>query len=208
MDERGYTRTVKPVVLSYAPDALLPAVDAETFTHHYHGIYMAAVHRLNIAADRHFGESSVPALLTDRRARRTIPADMAACVYAHELYFTSLMPAGNGYAAVPQVLAEKLKRDIGSTFEVFYRIRETARQCPDDGFLYLTENRRSGRLSVAAFPLYTLPPLRYENPIMAIDLFEHAYYGLYRYDRERYVAAVTGQLNWQAICDRMIYGKM
>src|SRR5215470_12519693 len=170
---------------------------------HYENNYGGAVRRLNAIRARlaAFDWARTPVFEINGLKREELIA--AASVVLHEVYFDSLGGHGNnpptGLVEPPAGLAEALERDFGSVMT--WRAEFTAMAkalAGGSGWVILAWSGRLGRLvnQWAADHAHGLPGA---TPILALDMYEHAYHLDFGANAAAYVDQVMANLNWERI---------
>ncbi|MCR5251134.1 MAG: superoxide dismutase [Lachnospiraceae bacterium] len=192
------------VTLPYATDALEPHIDTLTVETHY------GKHHANYAAQ--FNAAVSKAGLEGKSAEEILssldevsdPADRKALrnngggFYNHNLYFSTLSPAP---AREPSgKLAEAVARDFASLDALKEEISRLAATQFGSGWAFLSADK-SGKLKLSACPNQDNPLMEGEGfvPILALDVWEHAYYLKYKNLRADYIKAFWEVLDWNAV---------
>lgn len=185
--------------LPYAFDALEPAIDAQTMQIHHDRHHQAYVTNLNAAV------ASTPALqgksLEDilKTASSAAPAvrNNAGGHYNHSLFWTLMAPVAQGGEPSPALKAQ-IETDFGS-IDAFKKAFEAAgAQRFGSGWAWLVWS--NGKLVVTSTPNQDNPlmddaPVK-GAPIIANDVWEHAYYLKHQNNRGAYLASWWQVLNW------------
>ena len=177
--------------LPYAPDALAPIISAETLQLH-HGKH----HRKYVeTANQLLEKDPVDARSLEELVRKASGKlfNNAAQAWNHDFYWHSLSPKGGRPSAA---LRHQLERDFGSTEKFVDKFAAAATDQFGSGWAWLV--KKDGKLDVMA-TANAETPLKQGIPcLLALDVWEHAYYIDYRNQRERYVqAAIEKLLNWE-----------
>jgi Fe-Mn family superoxide dismutase len=173
---------------------------------HYENHYGGALRRLNAIRARLAGRdwARTPAFEINGLKREELIA--AGSVILHEVYFESLGGHGDnpptGLAEPPAEFAEALKRSFGSV--VAWRAEFTAMAkalAGGSGWAILAWSERLGRLvnHSAADHAHSLPGA---TPVLALDMYEHAYHLDFGAGAAAYVDQVMANLNWERIAAR------
>ena len=120
----------------------------------------------------------------------------AAQVWNHTFYWQSMAPGGGGEPSGR--LAEAIVQSFGSLAAFRDEFTDRAVRLFGSGYLWLTYDPSSER--VALEPLKDADnPLLFERvPLLAMDVWEHAYYLDYQNARARYADAFVSRLaNWR-----------
>jgi superoxide dismutase, Fe-Mn family len=163
---------------------------------HYENNYGAALTRLNaVTRDLETLDlKTTPAPVVSRLNREQ--AALLNSTLLHELYFASL--GGDGRTP-PETIASALSRDFGSVDRwrsQFVALAEGL--AGDSGWILLTYVPRDGRLmnQTAADHMESIAG---GIPILALDMYEHAYHIEYGANATAYVAAFMRNIHWQAV---------
>jgi Fe-Mn family superoxide dismutase len=188
--------------LPYAYDALEPYIDARTMEIHYTKHHAGYVSNLNKALENYpeFQEKTVEELLTHLGS---IPEGIRTAVrnngggHANHTLFWSVMGPSTG-SEPGGALASAIKgafTSIESFKELFTR---TAATRFGSGWAWLVV-KDAGILDVFSTPNQDTPLSQGMTPILALDVWEHAYYLKYQNRRGDYIAAWWNVVNWAQI---------
>ncbi len=188
--------------LPYAEDALEPHIDARTMNIHHTKHHNAYVTNLNKALEGHaeLAAKSLTELLTNLDS---LPETIRAAVrnngggHANHTLFWEIMAPGAG-GEPTGALAEA----ITSTFGSFAAFKETFTKAAisrfGSGWAWLIANP-DGSLEVTSTPNQDTPIMEGKQPILGLDVWEHAYYLLYQNRRPDYVSAWWNVVNWAKV---------
>jgi Fe-Mn family superoxide dismutase len=166
---------------------------------HYEHIYGGALDRLNaISAElQSLDPSTTPVEVINRLKRDELTALNSTLL--HELYFASL--GGDG-RKLPEAIAEAVARDFGSV-DRWRRefIALASALTASSGWVLLTYVPRDGRL------INQTASDHGENiaggiPILALDMYEHAYQLEFGANATAYIAAFMRNIEWDAVQKR------
>ena len=118
--------------------------------------------------------------------REIIP--LLANINLHETYFSS-------FTAEPRP-SELIKKYHGSESAFCYRMKEAARGS-DHGFLYVFKDQR-GRPDFGVLRDIDISASEI-TPVLAVDLYEHAYFADYGYDYEGYLKGALSHLDFSKL---------
>jgi len=114
----------------------------------------------------------------------------------HEIYFEHLGGAGGD----PTGLAgDLIKRDFGSAAN--WRADLKATGLAARGWAWTAYDWDEGRLFNYAGDAQNTFPVWNATPLVALDVYEHAYFLDYQTDRASYIEAFLGNLDWETIND-------
>src|SRR5215470_14085784 len=166
---------------------------------HYENNYGGAFTRLNAIAEE---LAALDPATTPAHVIRRLKQDEAAALNSlalHELYFASL--GGDG-RAVPDVMANALARDFGSV-DRWRREFVTLANSLDggSGWVLLSWLPRAGRLVNHSIGDGS-PAIAGAIPVLALDMYEHAYHLDFGANTVSYVATFMRNIDWRAVHDR------
>ena len=186
--------------LPYATDALEPWYDAATVALHHdkhHAGYVAGYNATldKLAAARAAGDFGAITAL------ERLLAFHGAGHVLHSVFWTNLAPHGGGRPAGD--LAAAIERDFGS-FEGFDgQLRAAAAGVQGSGWGVLAAEAGSGALAVLAVENHQHQLLPGWVPVLALDVWEHAYYLKYQNRRAEWISAVMDHLvSWDDVARR------
>ena len=170
---------------------------------HYVNNYGGALRRLNAIKARLAALDLARAPVFEINGLKREELIAAGSVILHEIYFDSLGGHGDnpptGLEEPPAGLAQALERDFGSVMAwraEFTTMAKALAGC--SGWVILAWSERLGRLvnQWAADHAHGLPGA---TPILALDMYEHAYHLDFGAQATAYVDQVMTNLNWERI---------
>ena len=185
------------IQLPYAPDALAPAISAETLSFH-HGKHLAGyVNTLNsLIEGTEFADASLEEIVCKSEGALF---NNAGQTLNHNLYFTQFAPNAGG-APTGKLLAA-IEAKWGS-FEAFQQEFLTA--CTTlfgSGWAWLAA-KADGELVITKEPNGSNPVVHGLRPLMGIDVWEHAYYLSYQNRRADHIKDVWGIIDCSVVASR------
>lgn len=187
--------------LPYKYDALSPSISALTMENHYSKHYLTYTNNLNKSiVGTPLENLTIEEVLTKLDPSVLDIKNNAGGYYNHTLYFKCMGPKGGGQPK--DTLATAIDKNF-ITFDDFKREfkNEAAKQF-GSGWVWLIVNK-SGQLQITTTQDQDNPLMRNAaisgKPILALDLWEHAYYLDYQYKRQNYVDAFFDVINWDKV---------
>ncbi|MEM6784697.1 MAG: superoxide dismutase [Bacteroidota bacterium] len=184
--------------LPYAYDALEPHIDARTMEIHHSKHHQGYTNKLNAALDgTDWADTPIEEILSNLDA---LPADIQTAVrnngggfYNHALFWTSLSPNGGGEPT--GALGAAINEKFGSydAFKAAFKKASTGQFGSGWGWLGLTAE---GALAVHGLPNQDNPVMHGAQPILGLDVWEHAYYLHYQNRRGDYVDHFFELIDW------------
>ena len=192
--------SVKPFLLK---PQWMNGLSDRLLTSHYVNNYGGALRRLNAIKARLAGLDWARATTFDINGLKREELIASGSVILHEIYFESLGGSGNnpptGLEEPPADLARALERDFGSVKAWRTEFMAMAKALGGgSGWAILAWSERLGRL-VNHWAADHAHNLAASAPILAIDMYEHAYHLDFGANAGAYVEKVMGNLNWPRI---------
>lgn len=187
--------------LPYAFDALEPHIDAKTMEIHHGKHHQAYINNLNaaLAKEPSVADWSLEKLLTNLDK---VPASIRGAVqnnggghFNHSLFWT-LLKVNNGVGPSGDLLTA-LNKAFGSVDEFKKAFSTAAGTRFGSGWAWLIVTKDKD-LKVVSTPNQDTPLLE-GRPILALDVWEHAYYLHYQNRRPDYVSAFFNVVNWDEV---------
>jgi len=166
---------------------------------HYENNYGGALNRLNALTEEleALDPATAPASVISRLKRDQSTALNSTLL--HELYFASL--GGDG-RVVPEVMAEAITRDFGSVDRWRKEFIALASELANDsGWVLLTYVPRDGQLINQSTSDH-LEGIAGGIPILALDMYEHAYHLDFGANPTAYIASFMRNIEWNAVQGR------
>ena len=183
--------------LPYAENALEPIITAKTMSFHYGKHHKAYVDNLNkLVAGSEFAILTLEKIITSTAGKpeRTAIFNNAAQDWNHTFYWNSLSPKGGGEP--PAALKQKIEASFGSVDACKKELASVAVSQFGSGWAWLVLD--GDMLKVVKTANADIPMTMGLKPLLAIDVWEHAYYLDYQNRRADYVNAVLDKLiNWE-----------
>lgn len=191
--------------LPYAYEALEPYIDTETMHLHHDKHHAAYVNGLNEALTGHedWMNKSVEDILKhlDKvpEGIRTKVRNMGGGHANHSLYWAVMGPPADGAKPMGKI-ATAIETTFGS-FSAFQDLfSKTALGRFGSGWAWLVA--QDGKLSVMDTVNQDSPLSQGKTPILALDVWEHAYYLKYKNKRGDYITNWWNVVNWKAVDER------
>jgi Fe-Mn family superoxide dismutase len=183
--------------LPYGYDALEPHIDKMTMEIHHDKHHRAYVTNLNKALDT---VSNKPASLEEMcKNISKYPVAIrnnGGGHYNHSFFWKSIKPNGGG---MPKgKLAEAINAKFGSLDNLKTKFNAAAASRFGSGWAWLVAN--NGQLEIGSTanqdnPIMDISEFK-GTPVLALDVWEHAYYLKYQNKRADYVSAYWNIVNW------------
>ncbi len=192
------------VKLSYANDALEPYIDTLTVETHYGKHHVTYTKNFNDAVAKaglegKTAEEILASLdsVSDEALRKAL-RNNGGGYYNHNLYFECFSP--NPAKAPTGRLLDKINEKFGSVDALKEELSKLAAGQFGSGWAWLSANK-AGDLMVSASPNQDNPISEGKGfiPIIALDVWEHAYYLKYKNLRPDYIKNFFEILDWSKV---------
>lgn len=203
----GFSQFTLPS-LPYSYNALEPYIDSTTMKIHHTAHHAAYVNNLNKALEKHpdWAKKDIVFLLTNINS---LPKDVQIAVrnnggghYNHSLFWTLLAPANS--TKISYDVEKALIDNFGSVekFKELFEKEATSRF--GSGWVWLVK-KPDGKLQIVSTPNQDNMFMKFTKikatPILALDVWEHAYYLKYQQKRAAYVKAFWNIVNWDKVAE-------
>ncbi|MFW6369418.1 MAG: superoxide dismutase [Myxococcota bacterium] len=190
--------------LPYANDALEPHIDAKTMEIHHGRHHKGYVDNLNaqIATYPNLAEMSLPDIQQNVSRFNDAVRNNGGGHYNHSLFWRIMAPEGE--TGTPgEALNAAIEASFGSLEEMKRLFVQAALDRFGSGWVWLMVTE-DGTLAITSTPnqdnpLMDLPGIRRGIPILALDVWEHAYYLDYQNRRGDYARRWWSVVNWNEV---------
>jgi len=185
--------------LGYAYDALEPYIDAKTMEIHHTKHHAAYIKKLNEALENYdkLKSKKVEELLKNLNS---VPETIRTAVrnhgggHANHSFFWQLLKKDVKFSG-------KIADAVNSQFESFDKFKEkfgaVAVSVFGSGWAWLAVN--NGKLEIITTPNQDSPLSQGKQPVLGLDVWEHAYYLKYQNRRQEYIDSFFNVINWKKV---------
>ncbi len=182
--------------LPYAPNALEPVISEQTINFHYGKHLQNYVNTLNtLIQGTEFEGKSVEEIV------KTAPDgpifNNAGQTLNHTYYFLQFKSPVKGNEPTGKI-AEALVRDFGSVENFKKEFTQAAATLFGSGWAWLSQDK-DGKLVITKEANAGNPLRHGNNPLLGIDVWEHAYYLDYQNRRADHLAALWDIIDWKVV---------
>lgn len=188
--------------LPYAYNALEPFIDAQTMEIHHSKHHKAYVDKLNAALTSYKGDKNLVSLFAQISKLDISIRNNGGGHYNHSLFWNLMQPNKEGKKIMAEgKIAEAISKDFQS-FENFQKeFTEKATKIFGSGWCWLIE--QDGKLKITTTPNQDNPLMDIASekgkPLLALDVWEHAYYLKYQNKRADYISNWWNVVNWNKV---------
>lgn len=185
--------------LPYPPEALEPVISKEIMELHHQKHHQAYVTNLNNA------QKQIAEALQKNDVSKAISLMPAVRFNGgghlnHSIFWNNLSPNGGKPSAE---LCEAINQAFGNFDNFRTQLQALSNGIQGSGWGWLGYNKQSKRLQLAACP--NQDPLEATTglvPLLGIDVWEHAYYLVYKNRRPEYTDRIFEIINWADVSER------
>ncbi|PNQ75559.1 superoxide dismutase [Fe] [Erythrobacter sp. SAORIC-644] len=189
--------------LPYEDTALEPAVSAKTLSFHHGKHHKAYIDKTNAAIEGgDLADKSLEDVIAAARGSNAGLFNNSAQSWNHGFYWHSMAAEETGAS---DELKSMIDDAFGSTDGLKEKLAERGAGHFASGWVWLAV--KGGKLSIEeTHDGDTLADQGEFNPLLVIDLWEHAYYLDHQNARPAYLDAVNGKLNWKFASENLARG--
>lgn len=189
--------------LPYPANALEPAIDAKTMEIHYGRHHLAYINNLNAQAEAtpELASLSLEQMMQQMSKYNAAVRNNGGGHYNHQLFWQLMAPAGQG-GEPSTALKAAIERDFGSLEAMKTAFNQAAASRFGSGWAWVIVNKE-GKLQITSTANQDNPLMDVIDergaPILALDVWEHAYYLNYQNRRGDYSQAWWQLVNWNKV---------
>ncbi|HHU79038.1 MAG TPA: superoxide dismutase, partial [Clostridiales bacterium] len=182
--------------------ALEPHIDKRTMEIHHTKHHQAYVDNLNKALEGHsrYQEKDIRELIAELNS---LPDEIKTAVrnnggghLNHTMFWDLMSPNGGGNPTGE--LAKRMEEDFGGFEEFKKEFKKAALGRFGSGWAWLLK-KEDGGLEIVSTPNQDNPVSEGKNPLLGIDVWEHAYYLNYQNRRGDYIDAWFNVVDWKKV---------
>ena len=187
--------------LKYSYDALEPHIDSKTMEIHHGKHHAGYTNNLNNAIkDSDLEGKSIEEILSNLNLDNSAVRNNGGGFYNHCLFWNILSPSGGGDPV--GALSDAISNSFGSFDEFKTLFSKAAATRFGSGWAWLCVHP-GGKLEVCSTANQDNPLMKgigcEGTPILALDVWEHAYYLNYQNRRPDYIAGFFNVVDWSAV---------
>jgi Fe-Mn family superoxide dismutase len=175
-------------------------MSAETLSLHHGQHFRTYVDKLNqLVHDSKYEGITLSELV--RKAPVGPFAENAGQVLNHQLFFEQLTPSQHAKQPSGELML-LITQSFGSFGTMIEQLDQAARLLFGSGWVFLAANT-NGQLQILSLPNGDNPLRHGLTPLLAIDVWEHAYYLDYHNRRADYLKHLWPLINWRIVSTRL-----
>ncbi len=190
--------------LPYSYDALEPYIDTKTMHIHFDKHHVAYIDNLNAAlkANNMENKTDITDILNNISSYNLTIRNNAGGHFNHALFWTLLSPEKNTNPS--EKLKSAIEKQFGSMEKFKDQFINEGMKRFGSGWVWLIVDKKSNLIITSTpnqdNPLMDDTPIK-GQPILGIDVWEHAYYLLYQNKRKDYLLAIWNIINWHKVSE-------
>ena len=181
--------------LPYDKSDFVPYFTSETFNYHHGKHHQAYVNNLNklLENEREFSGKNLEEIIIASVNLNPGIFNNAAQIWNHSFFWHSIKPGGGGKPS--GILFNKITKDFGSYKNFVTEFKQAATTQFGSGWAWLVHN--DNKLQIIKTGNAETPITKGIRPLLACDVWEHAYYIDYRNNRPDYLSVyIDHMINW------------
>ncbi|MDD2196544.1 MAG: superoxide dismutase [Bacteroidales bacterium] len=191
--------------LQYSYDALEPHIDAKTMEIHYTKHHGGYTNNLNKAIENTpLSGLSIEEILKNISKHPVAVRNNGGGFYNHTLFWALMSPSGGGKPTGK--IGDAINAKFGSFDNFKEKFGAAAATRFGSGWAWLID--KNGELEIISTPNQDNPLMDVVDvngyPLLALDVWEHAYYLKYQNRRPDYIENFWDVVNWKEVEDRFI----
>lgn len=184
--------------LPYGKGDFAPYFSDETFDYHYGKHHQTYVTNLNnlLANEPDLQKMTLEEIIisSSSNLKQIGIFNNAAQIWNHSFFWHSIKPKGGGKPTGK--ILEQINKDFGNYENFVNEFKQAATTQFGSGWAWLVSN--NGKLQIMKTANAETPITKSITPLIACDVWEHAYYIDYRNKRPDYVSVfIEHMINWQ-----------
>lgn len=190
--------------LPYGFGALEPYIDAQTMEIHHDKHHQAYITNLNAALEKYPNLRHTP-LVDMLKNLDEVPEDIRTTVrnngggtFNHDIFWLMMNPKGGKPKGS---VVDAIKKTFGSMEAFQEQFNAAAKTRFGSGWAWLSLNYQ-GELVVTSTGNQDTPLAEGMEPLLGLDVWEHAYYLKYQNRRPDYITAWWNVVNWEYVEER------
>ena len=189
--------------LPFDKEALAPAISAETFGYHHGKHHKAYIDKTNAAIEgTDLAEADLETVIAKARGSNQGLFNNAAQSWNHGFYWHSM---AESETSASDELKAMIDEAFGSIDALKKALADRGAAHFASGWVWLAE--KDGKLSIEETHDGDTLADKDFNPLLTIDVWEHAYYLDHQNARPKYLEAVIGsKLNWSFASENLARG--
>lgn len=184
--------------LPYSLDGLEPYISKKTLEYHYGKHHKAYIDNLNglLEGEDGFDGKNIEEIVASSSGK---VFNNAAQAFNHTYYWYCMRPVDEGEANEPSAKLKALLEDkFGSVEDFKNQFTEIAKTHFGSGWAWLVK-KQSGDIEIVGMHDADTPIMSGDTPLLALDVWEHAYYLDYQNSRPDYIEAFWKVVDWEFV---------
>ncbi len=185
--------------LPYDYNALAPYISEEQLKLHHDKHHQAYVNAANAGFEKLDKARQANADVDIKAALKELSFNIGGHLL-HSIFWENLAPAGKGGGGQPNgAIADLINKEFGSFDRFKKEFTSAASTVEGSGWAVLAMHPCIGRPLIMQIEKHNVNVYPTFNILMALDLWEHAYYVDYKNERPKFIDAFWNIVNWNQI---------
>ncbi|KAI9486120.1 MAG: Manganese/iron superoxide dismutase [Benjaminiella poitrasii] len=189
--------------LPYSYDALEPYINGDIMEVHHAKHHQTYVNNFNQAEEKYKAAVQANDLMQQLAVQNALKFNGGGHIN-HTMYWENLAPkseGGGNKEEAGQALLSAINNEFGSFEEFVQKFNAVAAGVQGSGWAWLAFNKEAKRIEIASSQNQDVLP-GFMVPLLAVDVWEHAYYLQYKNVRVDYLKQIWEVINWKTVAER------
>ena len=190
---------IKLPPLPYSLDALEPHISKETLNVHYHKHHQKYVDNTNkFIEGTPYADLPLEEIIVESSRKKEDQKifNNSAQTWNHSFYWACLTPEKQG--KLTSTFQDAINESFESLSGLQEQLKKEAANLFGSGWVWLVKDEH-GALDLMSTKDGDTPFVHHKTPLLACDVWEHAYYLDYKNDREKYFDHYWKVINWKFV---------
>jgi Fe-Mn family superoxide dismutase len=192
--------------LPYGYKDLEPYMSSDVLTLHHDKHHATYVNAANTLLDKIADARKNNLELDYKSISKSLSFNVSGHIL-HETFWKVMAPASakdSGVVKPAGEIAKAIDKEFGSFERFKTEFSETAKSVEGSGWAVLTYHKEHGNLAIIQIEKHNVNLYPEQKILLALDVWEHAYYLDYKNDRAKFVESWWNIINWQEVNQRFI----
>lgn len=188
--------------LGYGYKDLEPYISEEVLMLHHKKHHQSYVNGANTLLEKIWDAREKNAELDYKSVLKSLSFNVAGHIL-HETFWKIMAPVSSEKSKPIGEVLKAIEEEFGSFERFKTEFSETAKSVEGSGWAVLTYHKEHGNLAIIQIEKHNVNFYPEQKILLAIDVWEHAYYLDYKNDRAKFVEAFWNIINWEEVNKRL-----
>lgn len=189
--------------LAFKYDAMTSFLSPTNIELHYSKHHLGYANALNKSIDQSgIQQNNIERILKSSETTNSNLTSLAGAFYAHNLYWKSITQNTNTTPSA--TLSDRVSKDFNGLEAFKTKFKKTAVELTGSGWVWLVYNEEALTIVTTQNNDTPFSNSTYKNglPLVALDVWEHAYYPTYQNKKAQYVDEFINHIDWDFVSSK------